>query len=260
MNRPEATTDIRLWQALLTLVLWLFVTLGIGLFLRQDRVSSIAELVALLSQGVAWNLVLGVAVLALATRAFGWSDLGFRATPLWQALRLMWFPILMLLPIFALAFAIGLPSLNAVGFLALNTLLVALSEEWMFRGVLFRAMAARRRLWPAILLTSVIFGSIHVLNGFSYGDLTQSSVQAIAATMTGLLLGALLIRTGSIWPSIALHMLWNFGLLLVTFEAAQYQQPQQPPTLQALLVAMAIVMPNLFYALFLLRKVRVVPA
>ena len=259
MNRPEATTDIRLWQAILTLALWLFATLGIGMLLRQDRVASIAELVALLSQGVAWNLVLGIAVLALATRVFGWSDLGFRATPFWQALRLMWFPILMLLPIFALSVAIGLPSLSVVGFLALNTLLVALSEEWMFRGVLFRAMAARRRLWPAILLTSVIFGSIHVLNGFSYGDLTQSSVQAVAATMTGLLLGALLIRTGSIWPSIALHMLWNLGLLLVTFEAAHYPQPQQAPTLQALLVAMAIVMPNLFYALFLLRKVRVAP-
>lgn len=258
MNRPE-TTDIRLRQALLTLALWLFATLGIGMFLRQDGVSSIAELIALLSQGVAWNLVLGIAVLAVATRVFGWSDLGFRATPLWQALRLMWFPILMLLPIFALSVAIGLPTLSAVGFLALNTLLIALSEEWMFRGVLFRAMAARRRLWPAILLTSVIFGSIHVLNSFSYGDLAQSSVQAVAATMTGLLLGALLIRTGSIWPSIAMHMLWNFGLLLVTLKAVQYQQPQQPPTLQALLVSMAIVMPNLFYALYLLRKVRTAP-
>jgi membrane protease YdiL (CAAX protease family) len=255
MNRPEATTDIRLRQALLTLALWLFATLGIGMLLRQDRLSSIAELITLLSQGIAWNLLLSLAVLAVATRMFGWTDLGFRAPSLWLALRLLWFPALMLLPIFALAFAIGLPPPRAIGFLALNTILVALSEEWMFRGILFRALSARRGVWAALLVTSVIFGSIHVLNGFTYANLSQSTVQAIAATMTGLLLGALMIRSGSIWPSIALHMLWNFGLILVSFEAANYPQPLQPFSLQTLLVGVAIVMPNLLYALFLMRKV-----
>lgn len=255
MNSPETKADTRLRQAILTLVLWLIATLLIGKVLRQDELSSIDELVALLSQGVAWNLVLSLAVLAVATRYFGWADLGFRLPPLWLALRLLWLPILMLLPIFGLAFAVGLPPSRIVGYLALNTLLVALSEEWMFRGILFRALARRRRMWPALLLTSAIFGSIHVLNGFTYSNLTQSSVQAVAAMMTGLLLGALLIRTGSIWPSIVMHMVWNFALLLVTVEAANHPQPLQPPTFQSLLVAVVIVLPNLFYALFLLRKV-----
>lgn len=259
MNDAKATRTIRMRQALLTLALWAFATLGIGVIFRQDRVSSVADLVTLLSQGVAINLLLGLAVLAAATRYFGWSDLGFRPSPLGQFFRLMWFPMLMLLPLFAMSYAIGLPPPRAVGFLALNTFLIALSEEWMFRGILFRAMSARYRIWPAILLASAIFGSMHVLNSFSYGDLSQSSVQAIAAAMTGPLLAALLIRTGSIWPPIAMHMLWNFGLLLVTFEAAKYQQEQQPATLQALLVAIAVVMPNLLYGLYLLRKVRNVP-
>jgi membrane protease YdiL (CAAX protease family) len=256
MNQPKGVANIRLAQAVLTLVAWSLATLVIGGILRQDRVSSIADLMALLSQGVAWNLVLGLCVLALATRYFGWTDLGFRAPPVWLSLRLMWFPLLMLLPVFALAFAIGLPPSRAMGFLALNTLLIAVSEEWMFRGILFRAMAAKARIWPAVLLTSVIFGSMHVLNSFTYGGLSQSMVQAIAASMTGLLLGALLIRTGSIWPPIALHMVWNFGLLLATFEAASLNQPVRPLTPQTLLVGVAIVMPNLLYALFLLRKVR----
>jgi membrane protease YdiL (CAAX protease family) len=259
MSRPEATTDIRLRQALVTLALWLFTTVGIGMLLRQDRPSSIADLITLLSEGVAWNLLLSLAVLAVATRVFGWRDLGFRLPPLWLALRLLWFPALMLLPIFALALAIGLPPPHAIGFLALNTILVALSEEWMFRGILFRAMSARRQLWPALLLTSAIFGSIHVLNGFTYANLSQSAVQAVAATMTGLLLGALMIRSGSIWPSVVLHMTWNFGLILVSFEAASQPQPLQPFSLQTLFVGVAIVMPNLLYALFLMRKVQSAP-
>ncbi|MFM7333939.1 MAG: lysostaphin resistance A-like protein [Tabrizicola sp.] len=260
MNEAKTTTDIRLRQALLTLALWLFATVGIGMLVRPDRPSTIAELITLLSQGVAWNLLLSLALLAVATRYFGWTDLGFRAPPVWRALRFLWLPILLLLPIFGLAFAIGLPPVRAVGFLALNTLLIALSEEWMFRGILFRALAIRRRIWPALLITSVVFGSVHVLNGFTYSNLTQSSVQAVAAMMTGLLLGALLVRTGSIWPSVVLHMVWNFGLLLVTVEVADNLQPLQPPTLQSLLVAVMIVMPNLFYALFLLRKVRGQPS
>lgn len=256
MNDPKTKGDTRLRQAFLVLIVWLIATLVIGRLLRQDQLSSVDELIALLTQGVAWNLVLSLAVLGFATRYFGWSDLGFRLPPLWLALRLMWFPLLLLLPVFWLAFAIGLPPPQAIAFLGLNTLLVALSEEWMFRGVLFRALAGRRRVWPALLMTSVIFGSIHVLNGFTYSTLTQSSVQAVAAMMTGLLLGALLIRTGSIWPSVILHMVWNFALLLVTVEAANHPQPLQPPTLQSLLVALVLVLPNLFHALFLLRKVR----
>jgi uncharacterized protein len=228
----------------------------VGKILRRDELSSVAGLVAFLTQGVAWNLVLGLAVLAVATRYFGWSDLGFRRTSPWVSLRLMWLPLLVLLPVFGLALAIGLPQPPAIGFLALNTFLVALSEEWMFRGILFRALVGQWRVWPALVLTSVVFGSIHVLNGFSYSNLTQSSVQAVAAMMTGLLLGALLVRTGSIWPSVVLHMIWNFGLMLMTAGVANQPLLLQPPTLQSLLVALVFVLPNLFYALFLLRKAR----
>ncbi|WP_333816184.1 CPBP family intramembrane glutamic endopeptidase [Tabrizicola sp.] len=255
MNRPDGDAETRLRQAVLTLVAWLGVTLLLGHLLRGGEVFSIADIVAALSQGIAWNVLLGLAVLAIATRLCGWSDLGFRAPPLRLTLRLMWFPVLLLLPILGLALAIGLPPPRATAFLAVNTLIVALSEEWMFRGILFRALAARHRPWTAILLTSFIFGAVHVLNGFTFGDLMQSSAQAVAAMMTGLLLVALLIRTGSIWPAVGFHMIWNFGLLLVAYEAAQQTMPENPLPLAAYLAPLALVMPNLLYALYLLRKV-----
>ncbi len=259
MHRPDGQADTRLRQAVLTLLIWLAATLLAGRFLRQGEVASIADLITALSQGIAWNVVLGLAVLAIATKLCGWSDLGFRPPTLWLTLRLMWFPVLLLLPIFAVALSIGLPPVRATAFLALNTFLVALSEEWMFRGVLFRALAMRHPIWSAILLTSFMFGSVHVLNGFTYGDLTQSSTQAVAAMMTGLLLVALLICTGSIWPPVAFHMIWNFGLLLVSYEAAQQTLSEGPLPLEAYLVPLAIVMPNLLYAVFLLRKIGKAP-
>jgi membrane protease YdiL (CAAX protease family) len=257
MERPDSTVDTRLRQAVVTLAVWLAATLLVGRVLRGGgEVPSVAKLIAELSQGIAWNVVLGLAVLALASRRFGWTDLGFRRPDLGQALRLMWFPLLLLLPVFALALAIGLPPARAVACLALNTLFVALSEEWMFRGILFRALAARHPVWPSVLLTSFVFGSVHVLNGFTYGDLAQSGTQAVAAMMTGLLLGALLIRTDSIWVPEFFHMVWNLGLLLVTFEAAQQPPEMGPLRPEAYVVPLAIVTPNLFYAVFLLRRVR----
>lgn len=243
----------------MTLVAWLVATLLVGRWLRQGEIASVADLIAMLSQGIAWNVVLGLAVVAFATRLFGWSDLGFQRPGLRLSLRLMWFPILLLIPIFALAFALGLPPASSIAFLAVNTVLVAVSEEWMFRGILFRALTGRHRIWPAVLLTSFVFGSVHVLNGFTYGDLSQSSAQAVAAMMTGLLLCAFVVRTGSIWPAIVFHSIWNFGLLLATYEAAQQPLPETQLSIGAYFLPLVIVLPNLLCALFLLRKVRNLP-
>lgn len=255
MSKAKGDAEIRLRQAVLTLAVWLGATLLAGHLMRGGQVASLADIVAALSEGVAWNLVLGLAILAVATRFFGWTDLGFRAPRPGPTLRLMWFPVLLLSPILALAFAVGPPPARVTAFLALNTSLVALSEEWMFRGILFRALVGRHPIWTAILLTSFVFGSVHVLNGFTFGNLAQSSAQAIAAMMTGLLLVALLIRTGSIWSAVGFHMIWNFGLLLVAYRAAQHPLPTVPEPPEAYLVPLAIVMPNLFYALYLLRMV-----
>lgn len=256
MNGPDTPTNTRLRQAGLTLLAWLSVTIFLGAFLRQDKPASTADLIAALSSGVAWNVVLALGVLALATRLYGWRDLGFTA-PHWRAvILLMWFPLLCLAPIFALAVFIGLPPGRALAFFALNTTLIAVSEEWMFRGILYHALSARLRPWPAILLTSLGFGAIHVLNVFAFADLSQAAGQAVAAMMTGLLLLALRIRTGSIWTSVVFHMVWNFGLLLIAYEAAQQPMPQGPLPLEAYLVPLIIVTPNLLYALVLLRKVR----
>lgn len=245
----------RLSRALLTLAAWTAAAFLVGALARTSMATNLAEIITALASGVELHLVAALAVLALATRAFRWGDLGFRA-PDWGALlRVMWFPILTLTPLLLLAWGIGFPPARAMAFLALNTALIALSEEWMFRGILFRGLASRFRLWPAVLITSVLFGAFHVLNAFALGDLKMALVQSVAAVMTGMLLVALVLRTGSIWPSVAYHMAWNFGVLLVSHETLQYLQPDRAPPLSAYLMPMVIVAPNLIFALLLLRKV-----
>jgi sodium transport system permease protein len=79
----------------------------------------------------------------------------------------------------------------------------ALCEEFVFRGLLFSGL---RRVgpWTAILTTSLLFGLAH------------GSVHRMLPTfLLGLLMGTLRLRSGSIVPSMLLHLL-NNGLV-VTF-------------------------------------------
>lgn len=249
----SATSD-RLSKALLTLAVWIGATVAIGAFQRHRASATLDQIVTALASAPALNVLAGLVVLAGATRAFGWRDLGFGAPARRPLFRLMWFPLLTLAPFPLMALAIGLPPGGVILFLALNTALIALSEEWMFRGILFRALLARLRLWQAVMATSVGFGAVHVLNAFALGNLGLALVQSLAAMMTGTLLVALVLRTGSIWPAVAYHMLWNFGILLLAYETTQHLQPQTTQPLSAYLVPILIVLPNFLFALILLRR------
>ena len=84
-----------------------------------------------------------------------------------------------------------------------------LSEEFLFRGFQFSALAKGRfGFIGAALATDSLWTLLHVFNGYSlYG--------MVSIFMVGLLLSALLWRTGSIWVPIACHAANNFVALMV---------------------------------------------
>jgi uncharacterized protein len=246
----------RLPLALATLVAWMLVSVGVGALLRGAPAASLADVVEAISTGIGWSLCAAIAVLALASFIWRWNDLKFVAPDPLGSIKLLWLPALSLLPFAVLASVIGLPPTSAMVYLAVNTALIGLSEEWMFRGILFQALRTRFRLWPAIIVSSVLFGAIHVLNAFVTGDLLLACLQAVAASMSGVLFVAILIRTGSIWPAIVYHALWDFGALVATYGAVQTPLPDGPLPLAAYVVPFVLVTPNFLYALYLLRSVR----
>jgi membrane protease YdiL (CAAX protease family) len=115
----------------------------------------------------------------------------------------------------------GLPPASVMIILAVNTFAVGFSEEMMFRGVLYRALARRLAFWPAIWITSILFGGIHLLNAFTTGDLTAATLQAITAFMSGVFFLTCVLRTGSILPSMLYHACWDFLLTVSTAGAAR---------------------------------------
>lgn len=238
----------RLAGALAVFAAWLVVTV-LGTTLASPGRKSLVDLVG---SGPGWGfLAAGLLVLA-AARLFGWKDLGL-VRPLAGSGRLLLFPILYIVLFAILAARLGLPAPAVLGWLAVNTLLVAVSEELMFRGLLFRALLGRMAVWPAIAVTSLAFGAIHVINAFGTGETGAAFAQAIAASMSGVVLVAIVIRTGSLFPAILYHWLWNLGAFAVAASPSG-GGGEGSVDAGATLTAILFVLPNFLYALFILRR------
>ncbi|PWS37201.1 CPBP family intramembrane metalloprotease [Falsiroseomonas bella] len=98
--------------------------------------------------------------------------------------------------------------LNPWSFL-LPALAMALSsgifEELLFRGVLFRSVEQVFGSWVALVVSSLVFGFVHLLN--PAGTVMGALFISIEA---GLLLAAAYMLTRRLWLSMGFHMAWNY--------------------------------------------------
>jgi len=138
-----------------------------------------------------------------------------------------------------------------------NTFLVGLSEELMFRGVLLQAFRRTVSIWPAVALTTLVFGAIHILNVFMTGDLRTALLQAATAALTGLPFIALRLRTGSLWPPIVVHGLWDFATFTVSASRGveSHTVGSGGPGAPMAFMPMLLVLPNALYGLWLMRRI-----
>jgi sodium transport system permease protein len=80
-------------------------------------------------------------------------------------------------------------------------LIPAICEEFAFRGFVLSGLEREHRVRSAILLSALMFGFLHVLL-----SLFQ---QLFNATLLGVVLGLLAVRSRSIFPGIVFHFLNN---------------------------------------------------
>ncbi|MCF0168141.1 MAG: CPBP family intramembrane metalloprotease [Bacteroidales bacterium] len=83
--------------------------------------------------------------------------------------------------------------------------LVAVGEEVVFRGIMFRMIDERWNMWVALAVSGLLFGFLHIFNP---GAGVFSSV--CIAIEAGLLLGMAYKYTESLWLPIGIHLSWNF--------------------------------------------------
>jgi hypothetical protein len=85
-------------------------------------------------------------------------------------------------------------------------ILTPISEELLFRGYILDSLNRLHGKWPAIIISSLLFGLVH-FDPFTIG----------MATIGGAIYGWIRIRTGSLIPGIVAHSMWNTMALMVTY-------------------------------------------
>ncbi|MBI4864272.1 MAG: CPBP family intramembrane metalloprotease [Candidatus Riflebacteria bacterium] len=86
-----------------------------------------------------------------------------------------------------------------------GALIVPICEEILFRGILFSALRRSRGPLPAVILSSVIFGLLHLPD-------------ALRPALIGVLLGTLYHVTGNLWVSITAHSVLNGATLVLSWD------------------------------------------
>ncbi|HST41762.1 MAG TPA: type II CAAX endopeptidase family protein [Conexibacter sp.] len=157
------------------------------------------------------------------------SQFGLRKTPLWPAigaalatmvafyfLSAVWAAIIDTGATDELPDSLGVEESTyaLIGVCVLVTVVAPLAEEFLFRGYMFGALRNWRGVWPAAIITGVIFGGIHAAG---------TDAEFLPPLMLlGFLLCLLRWRTGSLLPCIALHAVNNsiaFGVTAADWDA-----------------------------------------
>jgi membrane protease YdiL (CAAX protease family) len=108
-------------------------------------------------------------------------------------------------------FSFGTLALDAAGMSrygklwALAFALVGLQEDFLYRGYLLFTLSTGIRFWPAAIVTSLIFGAVHLSNpGENLAGTFEIMVWALVVCFT-------IHRTGSLWFAAGFHAAGNFA-------------------------------------------------
>lgn len=104
------------------------------------------------------------------------------------------------------------PSLYLIGIVIIEQLFIGIFEEFLFRGLIFNILLEKlnkyqyRGMIAALLLSSLLFASVHMLNLFDTPELLNTTIaQTVGALFMGIFLGALYLRSKNIWVVVFYH-------------------------------------------------------
>ena len=94
--------------------------------------------------------------------------------------------------------------INGIALALRDSIRSGVLEELVLRLVIFRLLWRAFGIWPALVMSALLFGALHLSN-------PDSSLFAAACLVAGEGIGiGLYLITGRIWASIGMHAAWNF--------------------------------------------------
>ena len=105
-------------------------------------------------------------------------------------------------------------------YFAAYCLSVGLFEEFVFRGVVFSALASsfskdRKGMIKTFVVSSVVFGLVHLFNLFGGAGVVPTLLQVVYTTLMGGVFAFVLMKTKNLLCCAFVHALYNFGGLLL---------------------------------------------
>jgi uncharacterized protein len=145
-----------------------------------------------------------------------WKKAGFNAPSEWRAVGLVIVPFVIVL---------GLPFLKGIktsdwgtfAYLVIGYALTGFMEEGMYRGIVLRVLKPTGMV-RSILISSLLFGLLHIGN-LLYRNPAIVFAQMLGAFVDGIGLGAIRLRTNTIWFPVILHGLHDLALKYTNFPA-----------------------------------------
>lgn len=151
------------------------------------------------------------------------------------------------------SFDVNLADPALTGLVTLFIVTAAFLEEVVFRGLILHAFLRAwgntyRGLIKSILVSSLLFCSVHLLDFLSGRPLLDVFLQSLEAFFLGVWLAALVLRGKSIYPAVAFHAILNLAAYLA-FASKGIQ-----PAPSSWLLLSGLVLPIAAYGIYLLRS------
>ncbi len=180
-------------------------------------------------------LAIGFIVAVLRRRRLGLAAIGFGRRPAWRDLKwaalgfVSFYGLLIIATVILTLLIPGFDTNQAqdVGFNFLSSpldkiialvalvILPPLGEETLMRGYLYSGLRSRLKFLPALLVTSLLFGAVHLSTGVS-GALWAAGVSTFVLSVV---LVTLREKTGALYAPIMVHSLNNLIAFFAYFHA-----------------------------------------
>jgi uncharacterized protein len=157
-------------------------------------------------------LIIMTGMIFVILTLFGWWRLvGYTGPSSWRNLGILWLPAVVVL---VLPAVLGFQSVdsNTFIYLAVGYILTGFMEESWMRGVVLRVLGPTGPV-RAVVISSILFGLLHVGN-LLYRNPLIVFAQMIGAAADGIGMGAIRLRTNTIWFVIAIHTFHDLLLKL----------------------------------------------
>ncbi|HAT4262556.1 CPBP family intramembrane metalloprotease [Clostridium perfringens] len=133
-------------------------------------------------------------------------------------------------------------------------------EEITFRGIIQNILVDKyiscgKNPWKAIILSSLIFGSMHFLNLIGKPYFILGTITQVLYTLSlGIMIGVVYYLSKNIWTAIILHLIFNlFGSYVELFENST-NIVKSDLSLIGMIIQLSIMLPGIYIAFRIYKK------